>query len=97
MTNQEIGTIKNVLFEVRPYDEKFIDSLILIIDNTKNNIFIIDQISKFIDKYISKIKDKNSLSKLNKIKDKIDKIKELEKSDQENDVIDSLEDILKTL
>lgn len=94
MTNQEIDTIKNVLFELRPYDEKFIDSLILIIDKTKNNSFIIEQISIFIDKYVSKIKDKESLSKLNKIKDKIDKIKELEKSEKDNDLID---DILKNL
>lgn len=94
MTNQEINTIKNVLFELRPYDEKFIDSLILIIDKTKNNSFIIEQISIFIDKYVSKIKDKESLSKLNKIKDKIDKIKELEKSEEDNDLI---EDILKNL
>lgn len=94
MTNQEIDTIKNVLFELRPYDEKFIDSLILIIDKTKNNSFIIEQISIFIDKYVSKIKDKESLSKLNKIKDKIDKIKELEKSEEDNDLI---EDILKNL
>jgi len=94
MTNQEINTIKNVLFELRPYDEKFIDSLILIIDKTKNNSFIIEQISNFIDKYISKIKDKESLSKLNKIKDKIDKIKELEKSEEDSDLI---EDILKNL
>lgn len=94
MTNQEIDTIKNVLFELRPYDEKFIDSLILIIDKTKNNSFIIEQISIFIDKYVSKIKDKESLSKLNKIKDKIDKIKELEKIENDNDLI---EDILKNL
>jgi|GEM_PF-5803201 len=94
MTNQEINTIKNVLFELRPYDEKFIDSLILIIDKTKNNSFIIEQISNFIDKYISKIKDKESLSKLNKIKNKIDKIKELEKIENDNDLID---DILKNL
>ncbi|MDD3144943.1 MAG: hypothetical protein PHV23_02420 [Candidatus Gracilibacteria bacterium] len=94
MINQEIYTIKNVLFELRPYDEKFIDSLILIIDKTKNNSFIIEQISIFIDKYVSKIKDKESLSKLNKIKDKIDKIKELEKSEEDNDLI---EDILKNL
>lgn len=94
MTNQEIDTIKNVLFELRPYDEKFIDSLILIIDKTKNNSFIIEQISIFIDKYVSKIKDKESLSKLNKIKDKIDKIKELEKIENDNDLID---DILKNL
>lgn len=94
MTNQEIYTIKNVLFELRLYDEKFIDSLILIIDKTKNNSFIIEQISNFIDKYVSKIKDKESLSKLNKIKDKIDKIKELEKSEEDSDLI---EDILKNL
>lgn len=94
MINQEIDTIKNVLLELRPYDEKFIDSLILIIDKTKNNSFIIEQISIFIDKYVSKIKDKESLSKLNKIKDKIDKIKELEKSEEDNDLI---EDILKNL
>lgn len=94
MINQEINTIKNLLLELRPYDEKFIDSLILIIDKTKNNSFIIEQILNFIDKYLSKIKDKESLSKLNKIKDKIDKIKQLEKIEKDNDLID---DILKKL
>lgn len=94
MINQKEKILEDILLELRPYDEKFIDSLILIIYKTKNNNLIIEQVSKFIDKYISKIKDKDSLSKFNKIKDKIDKIKQFEKIEEDNNLID---DILKNL
>lgn len=93
MTNQEIDTIKKILFELRTYDEKFIDSLILIIDKTEKNSFIIYQISDFIDKYILKIKDEEYLSKFNTVKEKIDKIKELEKNDLDNYLIYLFDDI----